>query len=195
MWKGFSAAGEYFFGHGEVSSGTFIVRGRWDGMVQGMYWKAEPGATSECRIERGATVVTNPVVGANYRAEEIDLRHGLFTVRRTLVPIRRVQHVDTESGPLQGMFELATVSFHTAAGSTKIPALLRGDVYHSDENLLTVTPSYRGDMGWDPSYRFMARRARHAVALLTAAHPCRHDSKHPRDLCDRRRRTARRGSR
>ena len=60
------------------------------------------------------------------RAEEIDLRHGLFTVRRTLVPIRRVQHVDTESGPLQGMFELATVSFHTAAGSTKIPGLLRG---------------------------------------------------------------------
>jgi membrane protein YdbS with pleckstrin-like domain len=61
------------------------------------------------------------------RPEEIDLRHGLFTVRRTLVPIRRVQHVDTETGPLQGMFELATVSFHTAAGSTKIPALLRGE--------------------------------------------------------------------
>lgn len=61
------------------------------------------------------------------RAEEIDLRHGLLTVRRTLVPIRRVQHVDTESGPLQGMFELATVSFHTAAGSTKIPGLFRGE--------------------------------------------------------------------
>jgi uncharacterized protein len=61
------------------------------------------------------------------RSEEIDLRHGLFTVKRTLVPIRRVQHVDTESGPLQGTFQLATVSFHTAAGSTKIPALLRGE--------------------------------------------------------------------
>ena len=61
------------------------------------------------------------------RAEEIDLRYGLLTVKRTLVPIRRVQHVDTESGPLQGIFELATVSFHTAAGATKIPALLRGE--------------------------------------------------------------------
>ena len=59
------------------------------------------------------------------RAEEIDLRHGLFTVKRTLVPIRRVQHVDTETGPLQGIFGLAAVSFHTAAGSTKIPALLQ----------------------------------------------------------------------
>jgi membrane protein YdbS with pleckstrin-like domain len=61
------------------------------------------------------------------RAEEIDLRHGLLTVKRTLVPIRRVQHVDTETGPLQGMFDLATVAFHTAAGSTKIPALSRGE--------------------------------------------------------------------
>ena len=61
------------------------------------------------------------------REEEIDLRHGLLTVKRTLVPIRRVQHVDTESGPVQGMFDLATVSFHTAAGKTEIPALTRGE--------------------------------------------------------------------
>ena len=61
------------------------------------------------------------------RDEEIDLRHGLLTVKRTLVPIRRVQHVDTETGPVQGMFDLATVSFHTAAGKTEIPALTRGE--------------------------------------------------------------------
>lgn len=57
------------------------------------------------------------------RDDEIDLRHGTFTVRRTLVPIRRVQHVDTEVGPIQGSFGLATVKFHTAAGATEIPAL------------------------------------------------------------------------
>jgi uncharacterized protein len=61
------------------------------------------------------------------RPEEIDLRHGTFTVRRTLVPIRRVQHVDTRSGAVQGSFDLATVSFHTAAGRTEIPALRRGE--------------------------------------------------------------------
>jgi uncharacterized protein len=61
------------------------------------------------------------------RAEELDLRHGLWTVRRTLVPIRRVQHVDTSSGPLQGMFDLASVSVHTAAGETEIPALTRSE--------------------------------------------------------------------
>jgi uncharacterized protein len=61
------------------------------------------------------------------RDEEIDLRHGIVTIRRTLVPIRRVQHVDSASGPLQSSFDLATVSFHTAAGATQIPALTRSD--------------------------------------------------------------------
>ena len=57
------------------------------------------------------------------REQEIDIRHGTFVVKRTVVPIRRVQHVDTEQGPLQGMFGLASVAFHTAAGETEIPAL------------------------------------------------------------------------
>jgi uncharacterized protein len=57
------------------------------------------------------------------RDEEIDLHHGTFVVRRTLVPMRRVQHVDTQAGPLLGSFSLAAVAFHTAAGATTIPAL------------------------------------------------------------------------
>ena len=61
------------------------------------------------------------------RDDEIDLRHGLFSVRRTLVPIRRVQHVDTASSWLQGQFDLATVTFHTAAGETEIPAVRRSE--------------------------------------------------------------------
>jgi uncharacterized protein len=61
------------------------------------------------------------------RDDEIDLKHGLFRIRRTLVPIRRVQHVDTTSGPLQASFDLATVEFHTAAGGVEIPGLLRAE--------------------------------------------------------------------
>jgi membrane protein YdbS with pleckstrin-like domain len=61
------------------------------------------------------------------RDDEIDLRAGLWTIRRTLVPIRRVQHVDTESGVLQAFFDLASVTFHTAAGATEIPALRRAE--------------------------------------------------------------------
>lgn len=57
------------------------------------------------------------------REHEIDLSHGTLVARRTLVPMRRVQHVETESGPLQGSYGLASVSFHTAAGALEIPAL------------------------------------------------------------------------
>ena len=44
---------------------------------------------------------------------------------RTLVPMLRVQHVDTRRGLLEQWLGLATVVFHTAAGANKIPALGR----------------------------------------------------------------------
>jgi membrane protein YdbS with pleckstrin-like domain len=44
-------------------------------------------------------------------------------IGRTLVPLARIQHVDTRSGPLQRRFGLATVVFYTAAGANSIPEL------------------------------------------------------------------------
>ena len=60
------------------------------------------------------------------RDEEIDLRHGTLTITRTLIPMLRVQHVDTTRGPLDQLLGLATVVVHTAAGRTTIPALDNG---------------------------------------------------------------------
>jgi membrane protein YdbS with pleckstrin-like domain len=57
------------------------------------------------------------------RDEEIDLMHGTLRITRTLVPMLRVQHVDTTQGPLDQALGLATVVVHTAAGATTIPAL------------------------------------------------------------------------
>jgi membrane protein YdbS with pleckstrin-like domain len=57
------------------------------------------------------------------RPDAIDIRHGTFTIRRTLVPLVRVQHVDTRRGVLEQMLDLATVVIHTAAGSHTIPYL------------------------------------------------------------------------
>lgn len=57
------------------------------------------------------------------REEEIDLRRGTFTMVRTLVPMARVQHVDTRAGVLEQALNVSTVVFHTAAGTTAIPAL------------------------------------------------------------------------
>lgn len=55
--------------------------------------------------------------------QEIDLIRGVFIKTRTIIPMVRVQHVDTEQGPLLRHFGLSTVSVSTAAGTHQIPAL------------------------------------------------------------------------
>ncbi len=57
------------------------------------------------------------------RDEEIDLLRGALVVTRTLVPMTRVQHVDTQRNPVADLFDLRSVNVHTAAGSHDIPAL------------------------------------------------------------------------
>src|SRR4051794_12154773 len=64
------------------------------------------------------------------RDEEIDLRHGTVTITRTLVPMLRVQHVDTTRGLLDQALGLATVVVHTAAGPATVPALDERDAEH-----------------------------------------------------------------
>ena len=61
------------------------------------------------------------------RDEEIDLLRGALVVTRTLIPMTRVQHVDTARTVLSDMFELRSVTVHTAAGSHSIPALGPGE--------------------------------------------------------------------
>jgi uncharacterized protein len=57
------------------------------------------------------------------REQEIELQQGVFVVRRTLIPMIRVQHVDTRQGPLLKKYGLATVDVSTAATVHEIPAL------------------------------------------------------------------------
>ena len=57
------------------------------------------------------------------RPDEVDLQRGVWWVNRTLVPLARIQHVDTRQGPLQRRYGLSTVVFHTAAGPNQIPEL------------------------------------------------------------------------
>ena len=61
------------------------------------------------------------------REHEIDLQRGILVVRRTLIPMARVQHVETERGVIGQALGLSTVEIHTAAGSHEIPLLRDGD--------------------------------------------------------------------
>ncbi|WP_010277036.1 PH domain-containing protein [Paenibacillus senegalensis] len=57
------------------------------------------------------------------REEEIDLQRGIIFRTRTLIPMVRIQHVDTNQGPVMRKYGLSSVTFSTAAGSHEIPAL------------------------------------------------------------------------
>lgn len=54
---------------------------------------------------------------------EIDLKRGVIFKTRTLIPLSRVQHVDTRQGPLLRGYNLASVTISTAATTHEIPAL------------------------------------------------------------------------
>jgi len=55
--------------------------------------------------------------------QEVYIQHGILIVTRTIIPMIRVQHVDTEQGPILKRYKLATVSISTAATTHEIPAL------------------------------------------------------------------------
>lgn len=55
--------------------------------------------------------------------KEIDMLRGIIIKKRTLVPMNRVQHVDTKQGPVYRRFGLSSVTISTAATTHEIPAL------------------------------------------------------------------------
>lgn len=59
--------------------------------------------------------------------QEIYIQHGILIVSRTLVPMIRVQHVDTKQGPVLKKYQLASVTISTAATTHEIPALVEED--------------------------------------------------------------------
>lgn len=54
---------------------------------------------------------------------DIDIQHGIIVIKRSLIPMHKIQHVDTEHGPILRLFKLATLSISTAGTKHKIPAL------------------------------------------------------------------------
>lgn len=58
------------------------------------------------------------------REHEIEIQSGLFIVKRTLIPMVRVQHVDTAQGPILKKHDLSNISISTAATTHVIPMLI-----------------------------------------------------------------------
>nr|WP_263323820.1 PH domain-containing protein [Neobacillus sp. Marseille-Q6967] len=72
------------------------------------------------------------------REEEIELQEGIFIVKRTLVPMIRIQHVDTVQGPILRKYHLASVIVSTAATSHQIPALEESEAEELRQSISTL---------------------------------------------------------
>lgn len=73
----------------------------------------------------GAIVRAVRAWGYAERDNDLLVRHGLLVRRLSIVPYARMQFVDVSAGPLERLFDLATVQLHTAAAASdaKVPGL------------------------------------------------------------------------
>jgi uncharacterized protein len=103
-----------------------ILLGAWRAF--GLHWGWVAGITGAIVLRAVVWAWVGPALQYRQwryeiRDDEVDLLHGLVVRTRQIVPMSRIQHVDTTRGPLQRRFGLASVVFYTAAGAMSIPAL------------------------------------------------------------------------
>lgn len=67
------------------------------------------------------------IISYEVREHEIEIQTGLFIIKRTIIPIIRVQHVDVKQGPLIKQKKLANIDITTAATTHTIPLLREED--------------------------------------------------------------------
>ena len=76
-----------------------------------------------------ATVILPPI---RYRVfwyaispTEIDVQHGVIFIKRSVVPMHRVQSLRTERGPMADHYRMTSLKIRTAAGSVNLSGLGR----------------------------------------------------------------------
>ena len=56
---------------------------------------------------------------------EIDVQHGIIFIKRSVVPMHRVQNLRTERGPIADHYRMTNLKIRTAAGSVNLSGLDR----------------------------------------------------------------------
>lgn len=102
--------------------------------------------TLRADVDQGTVPIALPVI--DYRQRFTDpLLGGKFQLQLNSLAITRTQGQDTQRAFAGAQWDLRKI---TGLGQeVSFTTYLRGDVYHSDENLLTQTALYRGNRGWE----------------------------------------------
>lgn len=72
------------------------------------------------------------------RDDEIELRHGVWFTKRSVIPIVKIQHVDTVQGPLMRAYGVTALILATSAGMHTIPGILPHVADALRQTILTI---------------------------------------------------------
>ena len=104
-------------------------------------------ATQTLRVNdiQGQQPIALPIIDYRQRLDD-PIFGGQFELQLNTLAIGRTAGQDTQRAFAGAQWNLRGL---TGLGQeVTLTALVRGDVYHSDENLLTAIPGYRGKSGW-----------------------------------------------
>ncbi len=116
------------------------------GVSGGLLWGL-PGGLGGIGASLAVTATSWFVERGRYRSwgylerdADLVVRRGLLFHRLTVVPFGRMQFVDVTAGPVDRLFDLATVQLHTAAAATdaRIPGLRSTDAAQLRDRLATL---------------------------------------------------------
>ena len=71
--------------------------------------------------------------------DRVEIRHGIFFLQTTVIPVIRVQHVTISQGPINRKLGISTIAINTASGVFKIEGL-------SDANAKAVADSLKSKL-------------------------------------------------
>lgn len=67
--------------------------------------------------------------------DKVDIRHGIYFITNTIIPIIRIQHITVQQGPISRRLGLYDVEISLASQSFTIPCLTKGAADEIAENL------------------------------------------------------------
>ena len=70
---------------------------------------------------------------------EIDIQNGIIFIKRSVVPMRRVQTLRSERGPMADHYRMTNLKIRTAAGSVSLSGLDRGEADELCERIGRLT--------------------------------------------------------
>jgi len=71
--------------------------------------------------------------------DRVEIKHGIFFIQATIIPIIRIQHVTIAQGPINRKLGISTITINTASGVFKIEGL-------SDENAKVIAQSLKSKL-------------------------------------------------